>query len=52
MGRLTSGRVRRFYCRILLVDRWLEATFVGRVIGGCAFALLSFELFFLLGVFQ
>lgn len=52
MRRSSSGRVRRLYYRILLADRWFETTFVGRVFGGCAFALLSFELFFLFGIFQ
>ena len=52
MGRFSSGRLRRLYCRILLVDRWFERTIAGRILGGFVFALLSFELFFLFGIFQ
>ena len=47
-----SGRARRLYCRILLADRWFERTVAGRILGGFVFALLSFELFFLFGIFQ
>ena len=52
MGRFSSRRVRRLHCRILLADRWFERTVAGRILGGFVFAFLSFELFFLFGIFQ
>ena len=52
MRKRHSDLVRRLYCRILIVDRWFERTVAGRILGGFVFAFLSFELFFLFGIFQ
>lgn len=38
--------------RFARLELWFERTVLGRVIGGFVFALLSFELFFLFGIFQ
>ena len=40
------------YRRLMRIDRWFERTVLGRLIGGFVFAFLSFELFFLFGIFQ
>jgi len=41
-----------FSRRLARIELWFERTVAGRILGGFVFALLSFELLFLFGIFQ